>query len=82
MTVLLAVDLGRVFLQPLVLLHHHCEEGHRHHDHPLVVHQTQILLVHHHQCPLIRRRRYLEFLQRREAEVRHRHHPLEVRHQY
>lgn len=48
--------------------------------HP-VIHQTVILLQRHHQCPLIRRRRYLEFLQRREAEVRRRHHPLEVRHQ-
>jgi hypothetical protein len=50
MTVLLEVDLGRVFLQPLVLLHHQDGEGHRHHDHPLVAdhHSRQGHRHHHH----------------------------------
>lgn len=56
MTVLLAVGLGRVFLQPLVLLRHHCGEGHRHH-HPLVVHhhcrERQWREDHRHHHPLV-----------------------------
>ena len=65
---LLAAGLGRVFLQPLVLLHHQWGEGHRQH-HPLVVHQTQILLVVHHQCR-----------ERQWGEAHRHHHPLVVDH--